>query len=980
MTSRNERVLINRLVDLPVCDIGKNQIRLRDFFSREDVQVALALLQAPGQKKAMQSLLESIFCSSPYLTDLTERNPQRFADCLAAEPEQRAESLLADLVGAINEVDNFDAASKHLRDFKTGFALLVALCDIGGVWNVEETTRFITLGADTAVHMAATYLLKDAARSGKFVPVDPNLPCFKSGYIIIGMGKHGAYELNYSSDVDLIVFYDPDIAPLAEDVEPTQFFVRLTRNMVKLLHERTVDGYVYRVDLRLRPDPGATNIAISVAGGLQYYESQGQNWERAAMIKARAIAGDIEAGDVFLKELLPFVWRRYLDYASINDVHAMKRQIHAHKGHGTIAVAGHNVKLGRGGIREIEFFVQTQQLIAGGRQPELRGRGTLEMLQRLANAKWITDEAASDLADAYRFLRMVEHRLQMVRDEQTHTLPVETDALETIARFCGFQDLAGFSEHLTAHMVAVQSHYAALFEDAPGLSSEAGSLVFTGDDDDPETLETLTGMGFESPSQVISTVRGWHFGRYQATRSATSRALITELTPALLESLAESNSPQRALTAFDAFVEALPAGVQLFAMLRANPEMMRLVTTILGTAPRLANLLSSRPKMLDAVLDPDFFGGPVDREALAVQLDQSFDAGNDYEDLLNRARIFGQEQSFLIGVRQLSDALPTAGVGRAYADLADLLTERLLKTAEAELARDNGYIAGGGVVVVALGKLGSREMTASSDLDLMLIYDYPASTEESDGAKSVSPQQYYARLTQRLIAALSAPTAEGSLYEVDMRLRPSGNAGPVATSLGRFVEYHETEAWTWETMALTRARIIAGDPGLAHDVDKLIKEILSRHQDTNILRKDVLEMRQRIFAEKGSENPWDIKTVRGGLIDVEFAAQYLQLANADQAENVFDRNTLAALKAQIEAGFLEPSSGEILLAASELYQQLTQVIRLCITEKLDPPSAPPGFQALLSRAAGLPDFSSLDAHLRQSQEDVRDVVRDLFDG
>lgn len=698
------------------------------------------------------------------------------------------------------------------------------------------------------------------------------------------------------------------------------------------------------------------------------------------MIKARAIAGDIEAGEAFLKELRPFVWRRYLDFASISDVHAMKRQIHAHKGHGTIAVAGHNVKLGRGGIREIEFFVQTQQLIAGGRQPELRGRGTLEMLKHLADGKWITAVAAADLAAAYRFLRMVEHRLQMVRDEQTHTLPVESAPLELIAHFCGFLDIAGFSEKLTGHMVAVQSHYAALFEDAPGLTNDAGNLVFTGDGDDPETLETLTGMGFDSPAQVISTVRGWHFGRYRATRSGTSRTLITELTPALLESLAESNSPQRALTAFDTFLEALPTGVQLFAMLRANPEMMRLVTTILGTAPRLADLLSRRPKMLDAVLDPDFFGGPVEPGVLGTQLDQTLADASDYEDALNRARVFGHEQSFLIGVRQLSDALPTVRVGRAYADLADMLTNRLLRVVETELAAVNGTVGGGRAVVMALGKLGSREMTASSDLDLMLIYDFPDQVVSSDGAMPISPQQYYARLTQRLIAALSAPTAEGTLYEVDMRLRPSGNAGPVATSLSRFTEYHATEAWTWETMSLTRARIIAGDPGLAREVDNLVRNNLSGPRDGNVLRKDVLEMRQRIYADKGSKNPWDIKTVRGGLIDVEFTAQYLQLLNADQPGNVLEQNTLIALQSQIDAGLLDPAIGETLLAASKLYQELTQVIRLCITENLDPASAPPGFQALLARAAGLPNFKTLDAHLRQTQADVETIVHELLNG
>jgi [glutamine synthetase] adenylyltransferase / [glutamine synthetase]-adenylyl-L-tyrosine phosphorylase len=978
--NRELRSLIHRVVDLPFCTLPDGDTRMRDFLAREDAREALSPFQFGENAKTLQPLLETLFYASPFLTDIVDRNPTGFAECLQEVPEQRVECLLTELARSIDETESFDAASKLLRQFKTDLALLVALCDIGGVWGVEEATRVLTLGADCAVHMAVTFLLREAARGGKFHPVDPDLPCVQSGYIVIGMGKQGAYELNYSSDIDLIIFFDPDIAPLAEGAEATKFFVRLTRDLVKLLHERTADGYVYRVDLRLRPDPGATNIAISVAGGLQYYESLGQNWERAAMIKARPVAGDIDAGEAFLTELHPFIWRRNLDYATINDVHAMKRQIHAHKGHGTIAVAGHNVKLGRGGIREIEFFVQTQQLIAGGRQPELRGRGTLEMLQRLADAKWITGDAAADLGAAYRFLRMVEHRLQMVRDEQTHTLPVDPEPLELIARFCGFPDVAGFSEELTVHMVAVQSHYAALFEDAPGLSSDAGSLVFTGDDDDPETLETLAGMGFDAPAQVISTVRGWHFGRYRATRSATSRTLITELTPALLESLAESNSPQRALTAFDAFLEALPTGVQLFAMLRANPKMMRLVTTILGTAPRLADLLSRRPNMLDAVLDPDFFSGPVEPGALGNQLDQMLADASDYEDALNRARIFGHEQSFIIGVRQLSDALPTVRVGRAYADLADILTDRLLKVAEAKLAVVNGTVGGGRAVVMALGKLGGREMTASSDLDLMLIYDFPEGVISSDGAKPISPQQYYARLTQRLIAALSAPTAEGTLYEVDMRLRPSGNAGPVATSLSRFTEYHDTEAWTWETMTLTRARIIAGDPGLAEDVDNIVRDNLSRYRDHDVLRKDVLEMRQRIYAGKGSKNPWDIKTVRGGLIDVEFAAQYLQLLNAGQPGNLLERNTLVALQGQIDAGLLEPAIGETLLAASKLYQDLTQVIRLCITENLDPPSAPPGFQALLARAAGLPDFKTLDAHLRQSEADVEVIVHKLLNG
>ena len=575
MTTKNndeDRILITLLEVPSAYPVANNDERVQEFLARDDVAKLLASVREQDTENRLPALLGQVFSHSPYLTDIIERYPEYLAAILGGTPKDIVDNLLSRIAENVASADSFSTAARLLRMFKVELALLTALCDIGGVWNVDETTRVLTIGADVAVNTAVDFLLKETAQSGKFLPADIANPSRQSGYIVIGMGKHGAYELNYSSDIDLIVFYDPDIAPLAEGVEPTMFFVRLTRNLVKILNERTEDGYVYRVDLRLRPDPGATNVAISYLGGLQYYESQGQNWERAAMIKARAIAGDIALGEEFLAELRPFVWRRYLDFATINDVHAMKRQIHVHKGHGTIAVAGHNVKLGRGGIREIEFFVQTQQLIAGGRQSELRGRGTLAMLDQLASAKWITREAVHDLTAAYRFLRMVEHRLQMVRDEQTHTLPDDPDDLEAIARFCGCADLAQFSEKLTSHMVAVQSHYVALFEDAPGLSSEVGNLVFTGDDDDAETLETLMKMGFEVPSRVINTVRSWHFGRYRATRSATSRALITELTPALLESLAESSDPQGALTAFDEFLESLPAGVQLFALLRPTPK------------------------------------------------------------------------------------------------------------------------------------------------------------------------------------------------------------------------------------------------------------------------------------------------------------------------------------------------------------------------------------------------------------------------
>jgi len=926
------------------------------------------------------ALLNAAFGASPFLRDLSLQSPRRLIDSLTQSPESRIETLCAGIRNAIGETEDFEEASRLLRVFKGDTALTIAVADIGGVWTSDEVTCALTDAADAAVDAAIGFLLRAAAREGKLLPEKADDPSFGSGLIVLAMGKHGAFELNYSSDIDLVVFYDPELAPLAEAVEPSTFFIRVARNLVKLLQERTAYGYVYRVDLRLRPDPGATSVAMSVGAALQYYESMGQNWERAAFIKARPIAGDIEAGDGFLRELVPFIWRRHLDYAAIADVHAMKRQIHAHKGHATIAVAGHNIKLGRGGIREIEFFVQTQQLIAGGRQFDMRGRGTLDMMARLAETGWITEEAATQLTEAYRFLRTVEHRLQMIRDEQTHTLPQDEAELERFAVFCGYAGFAAFAEALTVQLLIVQKHYSALFENAPGLSSEIGNLVFTGDDDDPGTLETLSNMGFQTPHDVIRIVRSWHYGRYASIRSARARELITELTPVLLESLAGSGEPQRAFLAFDQFMSKLPAGVQLFSLLRANPQLMQLLTTILGTAPRLAATLAQRPGIMDAVLDPDFFGGVPGRETMDQHLETMLDFAQGYEDILDLSRRFGQEQAFLIGVRMLSGAVSAPQAGPAYADLADILVDRLLHAAQSELAQTHGYIEGGRMAVLAMGKLGGREMTSSSDLDLILIYDCPDDVEASDGRRPLAAGQYYARLTQRLIAALSAPTAEGTLYEVDMRLRPSGNAGPVATALSRFSDYQKREAWTWEHMALTRARPVAGDARLVERIGEEIEAVLRLPRDAGSMAGDVMEMRARIHRDKGSNDPWNLKLCPGGLVDVEFVAQYLQLAHAADHPDVLNTNTATALRALKRAGVLPVGDAEILLNACQLFHDLTQIARLCVDRDVAVAQAPVGLKTLLAKAGGMPDFAAIEAHLDHMQEQVRDVVEMVLGG
>lgn len=958
------QTLAERLHTAPLAhDAAAVERRVADFNTR----CAPSDLRWLEEGTPTAALLTGIFGSSPYLASLILADVAELTRCLETAPEDYLRQIGERLTEAMTGTRRQDEAMKPLRQAKRRLAMMTALADLGGVWGVDEVTRALSQGADMVLGAAVRFLLKEAGAQGKFRASDPDVPEVGSGYIVLGMGKYGAFELNYSSDIDLIVFYDPHVAQLAPGLEHGPFFVRLTRDLVKLMTERTPDGYVFRTDLRLRPDPGATQVALTVNAALHYYETFGQNWERAAFIKARPVAGDIAAGEDLLRALSPYVWRKYLDYAAIADVHAMKRQIHAHRGHAHIAIEGHNLKLGRGGIREIEFFVQTQQLIAGGRQPDLRVRGTLAALQGLVTRAWIAAETATQLTEAYRYLRGIEHRLQMIDDEQTHSLPSNPAKFEQVAHFSGYENGAAMAVDLRQRLETVERHYAALFEDVPELSSEEGhgNLVFTGDSDDPATVETLRNMGFSSPSGVISTVRGWHFGRYPAMRSARARESLTEFTPKLLEALARTAQPDTALGSFDRFLADLPAGVQLFALLRTNPNLLQILADIMGTAPRLARIVSRRARLMDAVLDPGFLGTLPSEEELAVIVEGALGESRTYEDCLDRARAVGQEQAFLIGVRVLSGTVPADAAGRAYAALAERLITGLQTQVEAMMRAQHGSVPGGQMAVIGMGKLGGREMTANSDLDLIIIYDPDGSTGgTSDGPKPMSASQYYARQCQRLISALSAPTAEGQLYAVDMRLRPSGKAGPVATSLSSFISYQSRDAWTWEHQALTRARLMSGPPELRRAVERTIADVLRQPRDRAKVAADVRDMRRRIAEDKGTKNIWDIKNASGGLIDVEFLTQFLQLVHAHQHPSVLDQNTICALTKAHDLGLLAAADAETLIEAASLYHSLTQILRLCLDDRFDPQTAPEGLKALAARACGVAEFADVEPLLR----------------
>jgi len=963
--------LAGRIVTAPqLAEAKAARTRLDEWLAGVPGKEAKPLNDLLTAHPLVTTLLEAASESSPFLWELASREPARLLRLLNADPDAHFTALLAEQGQATAASEDDTEAMRHLRLMKAEAALLIAFADIGGVWPVMRAARALTDLADTAVDAASRFALAQAARAGRLAPKDQAQPQAGSGYIVIAMGKMGAFELNYSSDIDLIVFYDPAAPALPKDAEPASLYVRLTQRLVKLLQERTADGYVFRTDLRLRPDPASTAIAISTPAAVSYYESVGQNWERAAMIKARACAGDIKAGEAILNELSPFVWRKYLDFAAVADVHAMKRQINAYRGHGEIAVEGHNVKLGRGGIREIEFFAQTQQLIAGGRNPHLRDRDTLTTLDKLAEDRWIGGDARDDMKAAYCFLRTVEHRLQMVNDEQTQVLPAEREGLERFARFLGFADRDAFAKVLLGHLDKVQRHYARLFEKMPA-GPDRPALRFPPEADDHKTLDRLSELGYRKPLEVSTIVRHWLAGGYRSLKGEAARGHLAELLPALLEQLARTDNPDAAVVAFDHFLANLHAATRLLSLLRQNPDLIALIALVLGVAPRLADTLARYPQVMDALVDPSFFGALPDDRELGRRLDVALAQSRYDEDLLERIRMFGLEYMFLIGVRILSGTLTARQAGEAFARLADAVIRAVHRSVAGNFVGAHGHIPGQEDAVLAMGKLGGYEMTASSDLDLILIYDFDQAHPESDGARPLYGAQYFARLTQRLINALTAQTNYGALYQVDMRLRPSGRAGPLATQIEGFAGYQETEAWTWEHMALTRARVVSASSAFAARVEGVIRDILRRPRDAALIAGDVVEMRAAIAKEKGDKDRWDLKYAAGGLIDLEFIAQYLQLVHAHDLPEILDTSTARVLDKAWQLRVLAVEDAEVLRPAAQLYQDVTQILRLCLPGPFDPKTAGQGLLRLLARAADVPDFATLEATLIETQAKVR---------
>ena len=919
-------------------------------------------------------MLRCIGGNSPFLSDLALREPATVTRFNADGPDETVAAAMAALAH-VKPGGRRATVAAAMRQAKRQVALACALADIGGHWKLDQVTGALSALAESALGLTVSHLLRTAHDAGELALPDPDNPSAGGGFTVLGMGKLGARELNYSSDVDLVLLFDP-AAPIyterTADHAMVGFAARIARGLVGLMETRDADGYVFRTDLRLRPDPAATPPAVAVSNAITYYESMGQNWERAAMIKARPVAGDLALGFGFLEAIRPFVWRRGLDFAAVADIHAMKRRIDEHKGGGLSSgddparrVAGHNVKLGAGGIREIEFLVQTLQLVWGGRDPGLRDRTTLGALRLLTRAGHVPRRAARELAQAYQFLRRVEHRLQMVNDRQTHVLPEKPEDLSRIAVFLGFPDAAAFARTLIDQLARVRVQYASVFEVLPSPLYDRGTepgIDFRGDDPSPPaTVAALKDMGFTAPDRIVARVRAWASGHVRALRSDRARDLMDQMLPTILGRIGSQPHPDDTFTRFDRFLSAQPAGVQLLSLFQRNPLLLDRIAAVLGASPRLADHLAANPSALDGLLSPIEEDAPV---ALRRRLRDA----RSLEEAIQLTSRAVTEEDFAISVATMDCRLDTDEAGIRRTAMADAALRALLPPVLTDFTARFGRVPGGGMAVVALGKAGGREMLAGSDLDLMFIYDHPADVTESRGARAMAVSQWFVRLAHAYVAALTAPGVEGQLYAVDMRLRPSGNKGPVAVSLEGFRRYHEKDAWTWERMALTRARVIAGPPATRAKVQQAIATAIAG--DAATVREDAAAMRVRMLRDLPPDGPWDVKPRPGGQIEVEFVAQVLQLLHAEAMPEVLSPTTRVALRGLAAAGVLPEADAALLIRADHTWRTVQGMLRITVGrdagEILPEASARPLLQAM-----GAADLPSLRAELEALATEVR---------
>jgi glutamate-ammonia-ligase adenylyltransferase len=840
--------------------------------------------------------------------------------------------VVAGIAGCAEEA----ALKSAIRRTRNREMVRIAWRDLAGWADLAETVTTLSALADACLEaVLAKFYEWACARDG--VPLGEESG-ERAKFVVLGMGKLGGEELNFSSDIDLIFAYSEEGATDKRGLSNHEFFVRLGQRLINALHEATGDGFVFRVDMRLRPNGASGPLALSFDAMEQYYQAHGRMWERYALIKARVAAGDAPAGAEILQRLRPFVFRKYLDYTAVEEIRSLKASIHRELLRKGIES---NIKLGPGGIREIEFIGQAFQLIRGGRDRRLQERRILPVLAHLAEEGDLTPQAVSDLSNAYVFLRNTEHRLQEIRDQQTQVLPTNDLERLRVAVGMGFTDWPGFYAVLVRHMQRVHEHFNSVFAapqgETPAADDQGLYAVWAGTLDEATACEALKAAGFADAATTLNLLRGLRAGGAYSALSANGRERLDKLMPLLLGAAGLTPEPQTTLARLVAFVEAVGRRSVYLALLVENPLALSQLVKLCSASEWIARYLNQHPILLDELMDTVSLYAPLTREALAAELQSRLARlpVDDLEAQMEALREFRNGHVLRVAAADVGPGLSPDEIGRHLGHIAEVVVAQALMLAHADLVLKHGrptFVQDGetihpGFAVIAYGKLGSLELGYTSDLDMIFLHGAEQEGGVTDGARPIANEVFFARLGQRLIHILTARTGGGILYEVDTRLRPSGRSGMLVTSPSAFREYQDSHAWVWEHQALIRARPIAGDPVLAGVFEEIRATTLCRQRDPEILRTEVAAMRERMHEAQAPHDPGEInlKHDPGGMIDVEFMVQYAVLRWAhDHPELIQHRGNIPLLDALQARGLLDPAQAGLLRDAYQRYLGVEQ--------------------------------------------------------
>ena len=936
--------------------------RLRNAAARRGIEAIAEALETEDGR----AFFSFLFGNSPHLTGLLLRDLECAAALVTEPPDAFAERVRGELAAADPTMPR-DELMRFLRVQRNRVAVIAAVYDCFGVWGVMRCAELLADMADQALRLAVSHLLLQSVARGDLERPEGD----RWGYFVLAMGKHGSRELNYSSDIDLIALYDPERVRYRGGKNLREHFVRLTRELVTILETRDAGGYVFRMDLRLRPDAASTPVAIATDFAADYYHSKGRTWERAAMIKARPVAGDLEAGEQFLERLAPFIWEEGLDFRSVEEIRSISEQIHDFHGHGAVKLAGQNVKLGRGGIREIEFFVHMHQLAYGGRNRRLRGRQVLPMLELLVDEHYLMPREAGVLRDAYLLLRRVEHRLQMVNDNQTQTLPEADAGLEHIAAFLHLESREELGALLGPISVDVHELYRARFN-VPEREQDIAEAILTGPEGSPDALERLQAAGFQEAQAAFDTFRGWAEGRHPSTASERGREAVRALLHDIVEALGKTPDPDRALWRFDGFMAALRQDTALWSMLRANAWLLDLIAVVMGGAPRIADRLAGKPNLLQAVLDPTFFLPIPERDALLAEVEERLGGEKDFRRCVDRVASWADDRRFQVGVQTLQNLVTLDEASSSRTHIAEVAIEILLRLTLADLAERHGRPAGG-CAIVALDDLGAADMVYASPLNLVLATVLEDGQGMTSGPVPITAERFHARAAKRLAAALRRRTSAGNHLHDSVALAVLPQDGPLH---GSAWPAECAEAWpqAHRLLALARARVLCGDAPAVQQVQSAIRQGLAELPAADLLRRDLAAMRGRLVAEQAAEDPFDFQQVRGGLVDLELLARHLQLLHGD-AQRTFPGSAAACFDALAEAGGMDPDEARFLADATQLQRSVQAFLRLTWSGPASLREAPQTLHSRIATVFECTDFDELDAKLRQTQARVAEVFQ-----